>query len=295
MDMIQSMTGFGKGNAADGENEIRIELKTLNNRYLDINTRIPKDLSFLEEAIRSQVKRQIRRGRVELYLTYEQREGASAQVTVDHGLMTQYMRAFAEMKERYGIETDITASAMVKLPDVIQLKRNEADEEAIGALAIEALTGAIDGLTQMRIREGENLAADIGERAATLLGMLEKIKERSPVVVTEYQEKLANRIQELCKDTAVLDETRLESEVAYMVDRCDIAEEITRLESHLSEIGTLLKTTGTVGRKLDFLIQEINREINTIGSKSSDLVITRLVVDMKSEAERIREQVQNIQ
>jgi len=293
--MIQSMTGFGKGMAADGENEIRIELKTLNNRYLDLNTRIPKDLSFLEEDIRNTLKRQIRRGRVELYLTYEQSEGASAQVTVDHALLEQYMGAFADMKERYGIEPDLTASAMVKLPDVIQLKRNDADEEAIGKLAQEALFGAIEGLTQMRVREGENLAKDIAERAGTLLDMLDTIKERSPEVVKEYREKLENRIQELIKDTSSMDETRLESEVAYMADRCDIAEEITRLGSHLSEIGKLLKTDGAVGRKLDFLIQEINREINTIGSKSSDLTITRLVVDMKSETERIREQVQNIQ
>ena len=293
--MIQSMTGFGKGMAADGENEIRIELKTLNNRYLDVNTRIPKDLSFLEEDIRNEVKRQIRRGRVELYLTYEQSEGASAQIRVDHGLLEQYMQAFAEMRKRHGIEPDLTASAMVKLPDVIVLKRDEADEEAIGRLAQEALKGAIDGLREMRIREGENLAQDIGERTVELFEMLKKIKERSPEVVKEYREKLTGRIQELCKDSAALDETRLESEVAYMADRCDIAEEITRLESHLSEIGKLLKTDGAVGRKLDFLVQEINREINTIGSKSSDLTITRLVVDMKSEAERIREQVQNIQ
>ena len=293
--MIQSMTGFGKGTAADVENEIRIEVKTLNNRYLDINTRIPKDLSFLEEDIRNEVKRQIRRGRVELYLTYEQSEGASAQVVVDHGLLAQYIQAFTEMKERHGIEADLAASSMVKLPDVIVLKRNEADEEAIGKLALEALGGAIDGLTQMRTREGKNLAQDIGERAGTLLSMLGRIKERAPEVVKEYREKLTNRIQELCKDAVTLDETRLEGEVAYMADRSDIAEEITRLESHLSEIGKLLKTDGAVGRKLDFLVQEINREINTIGSKSSDITITRLVVDMKSEAERIREQVQNIQ
>jgi len=293
--MIQSMTGFGKGTAADVENEIRIEVKTLNNRYLDINTRIPKDLSFLEEDIRNEVKRQIRRGRVELYLTYAQSEGASAQVTVNHGLLGQYVRAFSEMQKRHGIEADLTASAMVSLPDVIQLQHGDADEEAIGSLARQALKGAVEGLIQMRVREGENLAKDIGERAGSLLGMLDAVKERSPEVVKEYQEKLENRIQELTKDTAALDETRLESEVAYMADRCDIAEEITRLESHLSEIGKLLKTDGTVGRKLDFLIQEINREINTIGSKSSDLTITRLVVDMKSEAERIREQVQNIQ
>lgn len=293
--MIQSMTGFGKGIAADGESEIRIELKTLNNRYLDINTRIPKDLAFLEEDIRSQVKRQIRRGRVELYLTYEQYEGASARVMVDHGILGQYVQAFAEMRERHGIEPDLTASAMVKLPDVVQLTHDDADEEAIGTLAREALRGAIEGLTQMRIREGKNLAADIGERAEKLLGMLDTVKERSPEVVKEYREKLTNRIQELCKDAVSLDETRLESEVAYMADRCDIAEEITRLESHLTEIGRLLEINGAVGRKLDFLIQEINREINTIGSKSSDLTITRLVVDMKSETERIREQVQNIQ
>lgn len=293
--MIQSMTGFGKGLAADGENEIRIEVKTLNNRYLDINTRIPKDMSFLEEDIRNALKRQIRRGRVELYLTYEQSEGASAKVEVDHGLLDQYVQAFTEMREHHGIEPDLTASAMVKLPDVIQLKRNEADEEAIGRLVMEALKGAIEGLKQMRIREGKNLAKDIGDRAETLLGMLDAVKERSPEVVKEYREKLNNRIQELCKDGAALDETRLESEVAYMADRCDIAEEITRLSSHLSEIGKLLTTDSAVGRKLDFLIQEINREINTIGSKSSDLTITRLVVDMKSETERIREQVQNIQ
>jgi uncharacterized protein (TIGR00255 family) len=295
MDMIQSMTGFGKGMASDGENEIRVELKTLNNRYLDINPRIPKDLSFLEESVRTILKRHIRRGRVELYLTYERGEGASAQVQVDHGLLTQYMRAFGEMEE-HGIEQDLTASAMAKLPDVIQLKRGEADEQAVGALTRDALEGAIAGLTEMRSREGAHMAQDIGDRTETLHGMLDQIKERAPQVVNEYKEKLVGRIQELCKDTqTALDETRLESEVAYMADRCDISEEITRLSSHLTEVKKLLESDAAVGRKLDFLIQEINREINTIGSKSSDLKITRLVVDMKSEAERIREQVQNIQ
>jgi uncharacterized protein (TIGR00255 family) len=293
--MIQSMTGFGKGTASDGVNEISIELKTLNNRYLDINMRIPKDLSFLEEDIRGQLKRHIRRGRVEVYLTYEQIEGASAQVTVDHGLLRQYIQVFQEIRERYGVEMDMTASDMVKLPEVIQLKRGEADEDAIGRMAREALRQAIEGLVEMRGREGTNLAQDIGERAEVLSGMLREVEERSPMVVREYQEKLQSRIQELCKDTAVLDETRLESEVAYMADRSDITEEITRLHSHLAELESLIQSDGAVGRKLDFLIQEINREINTIGSKSSDLSITRLVVDMKSEAERIREQVQNIQ
>jgi uncharacterized protein (TIGR00255 family) len=293
--MIQSMTGFGKGTASDGVNEISIELKTLNNRYLDINMRIPKDLSFLEEDIRGLLKRHIRRGRVEVYLTYEQSEGASAQVTVDHGLLRQYIQAFQEIRERYGMEMDMTVSDMVKLPDVIQLKRGEADEDAIGRMAREALKQAIEGLVEMRGREGANLAQDIGERAEVLSGMLREVEERSPMVVREYQEKLQSRIQELCKDTAVLDETRLESEVAYMADRSDITEEITRLHSHLAELESLIQSDGAVGRKLDFLIQEINREINTIGSKSSDLSITRLVVDMKSEAERIREQVQNIQ
>lgn len=294
--MIQSMTGFGKGMASDGENDIRVELKTLNNRYLDINARIPKELSFLEESVRGILKRHIRRGRVELYLTYEMGEGASAQVQVDHGLLTQYMRAFGEMEERHGIEQDLTASAMAKLPDVIQMKRGEADEQAVGALTREALEGAIAGLTEMRSREGAHMAQDIGDRTETLHGMLDQIKERAPQVVGEYKEKLVGRIQELCKDTqAALDETRLESEVAYMADRCDISEEITRLSSHLAEVKKLLESDAAVGRKLDFLIQEINREINTIGSKSSDIAITRLVVDMKSEAERIREQVQNIQ
>lgn len=293
--MIQSMTGFGKGIAAKDGNEIRVELKTLNNRYLDINARIPKDLSFLEESIRNSLRQTVKRGRVELYLTYERREGTPARVTVDHGLLDQYMQAFREITERHGVAQDLTASALAKLPDVIQLKRDEADEQAIEILAMEALQGALAGLLEMRRREGANLAQDISERTKTLLGMLAEIKARSPQVVTEYREKLSARIQDLTKDTqTAMDEARLETEVAYMADRCDIAEEITRLTSHLSEAGKLL-SSDAVGRKLDFLIQEINREINTIGSKSSDLAITRLVVDMKSEAERIREQVQNIQ
>lgn len=292
--MATSMTGFGRAKVEQQDMEFTVEVKTLNHRYLDINMRLPKIISFLEEDIRNLVQERLNRGRVEIYISTSVRTKDSVEVQLNQPLIESYIACFNQLSEKYGIEPDISLSTLINIQDLFQVVEKEQDEEIIRVLVLKALGEALDKVEDMRTKEGEKLKEDIIMRCGLIRDMLQDIESRAPMVVEEYRLKLKNRIEELIKTTE-LDENRFNTEVAFFADRSNITEEIVRLKSHLNQMEEILKKEGAIGRKLDFLVQEMNREANTIGSKANDICIVNLVVDMKSEIEKIREQVQNIE
>jgi len=292
--MAMSMTGFGRAIAENEEVKFTVEIKTLNHRYLDINIRLPRNVSFLEEEIRNMVKENLTRGRVDIYISSNVQGGDVTHVELNKSLADSYMKCFNELAETYGLDKDLSVSLFAGIPDIFMPVEKEQDEEQIGTLLLKAVSEAMDAVKEMRRSEGHKMCEDILKRAELISSMVEAIEERAPVVIEEYRSKLRSRISELLRSTD-LDENRFNAEVLYYADRSSVTEEIVRLKSHLEQLKQILKQEDSVGRKLDFLVQEMNREANTIGSKSGDLTIVNLVVNMKSEIEKIREQVQNIE
>jgi len=291
---IFSMTGFGKGKAEQDGCEFTAEIKSLNNRYLDINIRLSRNLSYLEEDLRKLAQQNLSRGRIEIALLCINPESDNLEVAFNHSLAKAYMECISRLAEQFNLENNLSVSSFLTLPDMLITRRKEENTEILKNLAIEALQQAISNLKSMKLSEGEKLSIDIYDRVRIIGNYLVNIKERAPALVEEYRRKLKDRLKELLNQTD-LDELRFTSEVAYFAERSSITEEIVRLESHLFQFKQILDFGGSIGRKLDFLVQEINREINTIGSKVSDLVIINMVVEIKSEIEKIREQIQNIE
>ena len=293
--MIFSMTGFGRGTAAKGDRELQVELKSVNHRYLDIAVRMPKTLNVFEERIRKTVAAKLSRGHIDVFVTYRNTGAASRTVNADLHLVGAYMEALGHIRQNYpGLQDDVTLLGVSRLPDVFTVLDGPEDEAAIGALLDEAMEQALSGLLTMREMEGKNLIADIEARLNTITGTVSEIEKLAPKVVFEYRDRLTERIAVLARGIQ-LDEARLQTEVALFADRCSIVEETVRLQSHLTQFMNIAKAGGPVGRKLDFIVQEINREANTIGSKANDLQITNGVLEIKGEVEKIREQVQNIE
>lgn len=292
--MAMSMTGFGRAIAENEEVKFTVEIKTLNHRYLDINIRLPRNVSFLEEEIRNIVKKNLTRGRVDIYISSNVQGGDVTHVELNKALADSYIQCFNELAESYGLDRDLSVSLFANIPDIFMPVEKEQDEEQIGSLLLKAVSEAMDAVKEMRRSEGERMKKDILNRAELIRTMVEAVEERAPVVVEEYRSKLRSRISELLRSTD-LDENRFNAEVLYYADRSSVTEEIVRLKSHLEQLEQILSQDDSIGRKLDFLVQEMNREANTIGSKSGDLTIVNLVVNMKSEIEKIREQVQNIE
>lgn len=293
--MIKSMTGFGRGEGRDQERQFVVEIKSVNHRYNDMIVRMPKRLNYLEEKIRSLIKQGIQRGRVEVYITLESIGESDTQISLNLSLAQQYMESLEKMKEHFHIKDDVSLFLLSKFPDIFKIEEKEEDEDQIWHCLKEAVQRALDMLIKMRIIEGEKLAEDIKNKCQYIAEIVGDIEQRAPEVVLEYKEKLRNRIHELLDDTIKIDEDRLAMEVAIFADKSSIDEEIVRLKSHIEQLREALEEKDPTGRKLDFLIQEMNREINTIGSKANDLEITKKVVDIKGELEKIREQVQNIE
>ena len=293
--MVKSMTGFGRGEASSVDYKITIEAKSINNRYLDVIPRMPRQIVALEDSVKKFVNNYVQRGRVDVFVTLEETENSQKTLKTDKELALAYCRSMREIAELCGIPSEVTLEHMVRLPGIFTMEKTDDDLDSIWTLMQEALGTAMTCLVEMRQTEGDKLAADLLRRRVTVLDYVKEIAERAPLVVTEYQEKLETRVTELLTDATLLDETKFANEVAYFADRASIAEELTRLDSHLFQLETLLSENAVVGRKLDFLMQELNREINTIGSKANDLLISRRVIDVKSELEKIREQVQNIE
>ena len=293
--MVKSMTGFGKSDFRVDDKYFQVELKSVNHRYMDISIRLPKIFNYLEESIRNLIKSYLQRGRVEVYIAYKNTGGGDVKVEIDMPLAKEYLDSLLEMEKSLPVQSDITTSLIVSLPDVIKIEKREEDEEEIWRCLQGALNDALVKLVSMRKKEGDKLKTDMLKRLNRTDDFLVQIENRSPIIVQEYRQKLTDRIEEILNEQFDLDDTRIATEVALFADKSNITEEIVRLHSHIEQFTGILEEDDAVGRKLDFLLQEMNREINTIGSKANDLTIANLVINIKSELEKMREQVQNIE
>lgn len=289
-----SMTGYGKGTAESEGKKITVELKSVNHRFLDLSVKIPKTMNFAEETARKILQQSFSRGHIDVYLTYENNGASDYDLFVNEGLADEYVRTAAYLADKYGIENDFTVSSLMKTTDVITPSEKEQSEQAVAALIKDALEVAVEKLQEMRAKEGFALKNDLIEKADSVGVLLELVKQRAPEVVKNYRAKIEERITEALAGVDI-DEARLINEVAFFADKACIDEETARLTAHIDNFYAILESDEPVGRKLDFLVQEMNREVNTIGSKSNDIVITNYVVNMKSEIEKIREQVQNVE
>lgn len=292
--MLKSMTGFGRGQSAEDGREFLVEIKTVNHRYSDVFIKLPRQINFLEDKVRDLVSKSISRGKIDVYITYDNYGEDSKTVVFDESLAKAYVNAAALMRDKYSLKDDISVSLITRFPDVLRIEKPEEDAEKIWQLLKVAVENALDSLIKMRENEGQGLKNVLLERANFIESLLKDITLRAPEVVKEYKVKLENRIKEIL-ESKTIDESRLATEVAIFADRCSIDEEIVRLGSHIGQLREALNLEQPVGRKLDFLVQEMNRETNTIGSKANDLAITKNVVEIKSELEKIREQIQNIE
>jgi uncharacterized protein (TIGR00255 family) len=292
--MIKSMTGYGRGEISQDGREFLVEIKAVNHRYSDIFVKMPRQVGFLEDRVRELVGRTISRGKIDVFVTYYNYSEEARHVTFDEALAKTYISAVESLRDKYGLKDDITVSLISKYPDVLRVEQEEEDEECLWSLLKVAVENALASLIRMRETEGEGLKNVLLERTDYIEEIVGKITERAPEVPAEYKMKLTARIAELL-DQQPVDENRLAAEVAIFADRCSIDEELVRLKSHICQVREALQMDKPVGRKLDFLVQEMNREINTIGSKANDLTITKHVVELKSEIEKVREQIQNIE
>ena len=292
--MVKSMTGYGRAEDTLNGCTITVELRSVNNRYLDCNVRMPRLYLFAEEIIKSRVQNTISRGKVDVFVTLDSTGGEQVQVSVNQPLADGYYAALTQLAERYGLSKDISVSLLSRFPDVLLAEKAEEDVEQRAQDICSVLDRALADFDQMRTREGARLEADVLSRAARIEELVGKVEERSPQTVAEYRAKLEARMNEVLSNTQ-LDPARILTEAAIFADKVAVDEETVRLRSHIGQLRHMLEQGGTTGRKLDFLIQEFNREANTIGSKCSDIDIARHVVDIKAEIEKIREQVQNIE
>lgn len=292
--MVNSMTGYGRGTSEKDGRSFNVEMKSVNNRYLDINIKLPRHINVLEDAIRKYISQKISRGKVDIYINQECYSKDDISIKLDEQMAQAYYDAFQKIKDRFGVIDDISVALIAKSPDVITVEKNEEDYDVIWQVLKPAVDQALDMLIDMRSKEGVKLTKDIAERCDLILGMVEDVESRSPQLVEEYREKISDRIKEYLKDVEI-DETRLLNEVAFFADKASITEEIVRMKSHVAQLKATLSCEEPVGRKLDFIVQEMNRETNTIGSKANDLYITNVVVNIKSELEKIREQIQNLE
>ncbi len=293
--MAKSMTGFGIGEFKDQYYNLSVECKTINHKYLDINLRIPRKLSFLEDKLRFLIKDHLGRGRVDIFVKFETVTSVGSQLVYDAELAKQYYHILKNIKSDFGLEEPISPVDIAKFPDVVKITEAEDDEEILWNMLSDAANKALENLCNMRIIEGKKLEKDILARADLLERSVCDLEKYTDTIEKEYKDKLYARISELLDDPKVVDEYRLAQEVAIYADKSNITEEIVRFKSHVNQLRDTVTADESVGRKMDFLIQEMNREVNTMGSKSSDVSIANLVINMKAELEKIREQVQNIE
>jgi len=291
---VNSMTGFGRGEAEIGGHCFTVELKSVNHRYLDMNIRTPRFLMFLEDFIRSEVKKRLARGRVDIFVNYKDTSGSLGTMQVNLEAAKQYVKAAETILAGVMVENDLSITSLMRMEGVITFEEAEKDETVLKEALSAALTQALDNIIAARLTEGKNMAKDLLERKETLAEILAGIEQREPLVVEEYREKLRVKVEEYMAGSGI-DENRFNSEILYFSDKASITEEIVRIHSHLKELEQLLNSPEATGRSMDFLVQELNREFNTIGSKASDITITKAVLTAKGEIERIREQIQNME
>jgi len=292
--LIKSMTGYGRAVETVNGREFTVELRSVNNRYLDCSVRLPRILSFGEDAVKQAVKNAISRGKVDVFISVRSEGGDEVQVTLNKAVLESYIAAMRQMVTEYGVRDDISVANLSRLPEVFSLEKPQVDEEQLLADMMGVLDKALEGYNAMRVTEGEALDKDLRSRGETILQLVSQIEKGNAQTVIDYRTRLENKLKEVLANTA-LDESRILTEAAIFADKVAVDEETVRLRSHLQQMNDMLTSGGAIGRKLDFLLQEMNREANTIGSKCTDVKLARIVVDIKAELEKIREQTQNIE
>ncbi len=292
--MVSSMTGYGRGETVKENISVVVELRSVNHRYFEFSCRVPRGYVFLEDKLKTFCQQRITRGKVDLFLTLDVTASDNVVVEINHSLASGYVNAIKELSETYEINDGFSAVTLARFPDIFTVKSQALDEDTVWSVVEEATSVALDGFAAMREKEGKKLYDDVKSRVETILEKVAFIEERSPETVKAYREKLETRIREMLAD-ATVDEGRLLTETAIFADKVAVAEETVRLRSHIKQLMELLESDIAVGRKLDFIVQEMNREANTIGSKAQDIEIAHTVVDIKAEIEKIREQIQNIE
>ena len=292
--MIKSMTGFGRCEAVTDECKISVEIKAVNHRYLDLSIKMPKKFNYFEAAMRTLLKDYIQRGKVDVFITYEDYTEDQVSLKYNSTLAAEYMKNFEKMAEQFGLEDDVTVSMLSRCPEVLTMEQVPEDEEHMWAMLQEVLKGAAENFVETRLREGENLKNDLIGKLDHMLSMVDFIEERSPKILEEYRQRLGDRVRELLQNSTI-DESRILTEVTVFADKICVDEETVRLRSHIEGMKKELLAGGSVGRKLDFIAQEMNRESNTILSKSNDLEISDQGILLKTEIEKVREQIQNIE
>ncbi len=292
--MIKSMTGFGRYEVSEADHKFTVEMKAVNHRYLDMNIKIPRKLNFFESSIRGLLRQYIERGKVDVYITYEDYTENTVCVRYNRDVAAAYMKYLTQMAEEFSLENDIRVSALSRYPEVFTMEEQGPDEKELWKGLEKTLRGAAENFVQTRIAEGANLRDDLVGKLDKMLVHVDFITERSPLIISRYKEKLREKIQELLEDTRV-EEPRILTEVTIFADKVCVDEELVRLRSHISQTKEALAAGGSVGRKLDFIAQEMNREANTILSKTTDLDISGCAIELKTEIEKVREQIQNIE
>ena len=294
MKLIKSMTGYGRAVETVNGREFTVELRSVNNRYLDCSVKLPRSLTFAEEAVKQAVKAAISRGKVDVFISVRSEGGEEVKVSLNENVLSGYLAAMRQMVDSHGVKDDISVSTLSRLPDVFTLERPEVDEDQLKADLMSVLAKAIEGYDAMRATEGKALENDLRSRGQTILGLVAQVEQGNGQTVIDYRARLEAKLREVLENTAI-DESRILTEAAIFADKVAVDEETVRLRSHLEQMNAMLTAGGAVGRKLDFLLQEMNRETNTIGSKCTDVRLARIVVDIKAELEKIREQTQNIE
>ena len=292
--MIKSMTGFGRCEITENNRKFKVEMKSVNHRYLDVNIKMPKKLNFFESAIRNELKNFISRGKVDVFITYEDFTENNTTIRYNKEVAGEYMKYLRQIAEDFQLDDDIRVSSLSRYPEVLTMEEVTLDEEELWKGLQKAIVGASEGFVQTRIVEGENLKEDLIGKLDHMLELVDFISERSPQIIKEYREKLAAKVQEMIGDVQV-DEARLLTEVTIFADKSCVDEELVRLRSHIETTKKTLEAGGSIGRKLDFIAQEMNREANTTLSKSNDLEISNCAIELKTEIEKVREQIQNIE
>ena len=292
--MIRSMTGYGRAEKTIDGREITVEMRAVNNRYLDLNVKLPRVYGFAEDAVKSLIKANVNRGKLDLFITVNVTADTSLQISLNKPVLEGYLAALKSIAADYGVRDDISVTALSRMPDIFVVEKQEEDEQKLTDDILSVVKAARAKFNAMREKEGAAMEADLRSRAKTVLSLVEKVEARSPVTLAEYRARLTEKMQEVLGQTNI-DEGRILQEAAIYADRIAVDEETVRLRSHLNQLEQMLTSGGPIGRKLDFLLQEFNRESNTIGSKGNDLEQARTVVELKAELEKIREQTQNIE
>ena len=292
--MVKSMTGYGRAVETVNGREFTVEIRSVNNRYLDCTVKLPRSFSFAEEAVKAAVKAAVSRGKVDVYISVRSETEADVQVTLNKPVLEGYLAAMRQMVDEYGVKDDISVSGLSRMNDIFVVDKPKADEDQLKADLLSVVEKALAAYDAMRVTEGLALENDLRSRAATILELVAQVEEQNPRTVSEYRKRLEEKMREVLENKSI-DESRILTEAAIFADKVAVDEETVRLRSHLEQMDTMLSGSGGIGRKLDFLLQEMNREANTTGSKCSDVKVARIVVDIKAELEKIREQTQNIE